>query len=298
MSSDPITWRRLRAIFNNPKRAEYVTERQFDHFDDKLQELGRTRFDQIDFGDLWYYHHDLAYVELQPELFAHLFPVCLMDWHRTLLANQSCSHGDSEFHYGIIHGDVMSKMLTADQREQVEAVFRDSMLHRLDKERGFLYSGLNTPAYGWMSRLNSLGLFSKELPTLWQQWWDVNTPGRAVAVLQYCSGLMYFEGENPLFEIWTRSRGGGGPCLWEHDAYIYDRGWPSENVDFARDFVTPERVTRVVRNAAHTLQSEPEGEVASKIANELDDRLELIEARTSELPKLLGSKKQAEGWSV
>lgn len=76
-----------------------VTERQFDGNDEKLKELGRTGHADVNPGDLWYYHHDLAYVDLQPELFAHLFPVCLMDWHRTLLADESCSHGDSEFHY-------------------------------------------------------------------------------------------------------------------------------------------------------------------------------------------------------
>ena len=64
-----------------------------------LHKLAQTPWEKIDFSDLWYYHHDLAYVELQPELFAYLFPVCLMDWHMTLLQNVSCSHGDSEFRY-------------------------------------------------------------------------------------------------------------------------------------------------------------------------------------------------------
>lgn len=297
MNDDPITWQRLRAIFGHPKLVMNVTEHQFDYDDDKLQEMGRTPHEEIDFGDLWYYHHDLAYVELQPELFAHLFPVCLMDWHRTLLANQSCSHGDSEFHYGIIRGDIFAKMLTSKQREEVEAVFRDSMLYRLDQERGFQYDGMHTPAYGWMFRLNSLGLFSSELPALWQEWWSVGTPGRAVAALQYCSGLMYFDGENPLFERWTPDKGGGGPYLWGHDSLVHDRGWTGDNVDFIREFVTKERVTKVVQQAALALQGEPEGDMAFRIASELDDRLELVESRVSELPERFGDER-AEEWTV
>lgn len=67
---DPITWQRLRDIFGNPKPVLHVTERQFDGGDQALHQLAQTPYEEIDFGDLWYYHHDLAYVDLQPELFA------------------------------------------------------------------------------------------------------------------------------------------------------------------------------------------------------------------------------------
>ena len=235
MSRDPVTWQRLREIFGHPEPVRTVTERQFDYFDDQLQALGRTPYEEIDFGDLWYYHHDLAYVELQPELFAYLFPVCLMDWHRSLLANEVCSHGDSEFHYGIIQGNVLDKMLTQAQRVQVEALFRDSMLYRLDQERGFPSDGQQITAYGWMARFNSLGLLSLAVRNLWQTWWATESHGHAVAALQYCSGLMYYEGENPLFDLWCSGRNFGGPFLWENDARVHDRGWSHENVDFIRE---------------------------------------------------------------
>ncbi len=297
MNSDPINWKRLRTIFGNPNLVAQVTEQQFDYNDEKLREMGRTPHDEIDPGDLWYYHHDLAYVELQAELFAHLFPVCLMDWHRTLLANEPCSHGDSEFHYGIIRGNVMEKMLTTEQRNQVAQVFRESMLYRLDQERGFEYDRMKVTACGWMGRLNSLGLFSESLPSIWQAWWEVETPGRAVCLLQYCSGLMYFDGENPIFEKWTCERGGGGPHLWENDAEVYDRGWSLENVRFLREFVTTERVIRAIQNAALCLERDPESEQAARIAADIDDRIELIDSRVSELPDLLFSS-QSVGWSV
>ena len=56
-------------------------------------------------------------------------------------------------------------------------------------------------------------------------------------------------------------------------------------------------MTRVVQNAASALQDEPEANVASKIATELDERLDLVESRVAELPEFLGAK-QAEGWSM
>jgi hypothetical protein len=287
--NDPITWDRLRGIFGNAKLVQKVTEQQFDGFDEKLVELGHTPHDKIDFDDLWYYHLDLAYQDLQPELFAHLFPVCLMDWHQSLLSNNSCSHGDSEFQSAIIRGNVLERMLSPKQSSQVKDVFHDSMIFRLDQERGFKYDGWRTPAFGWMSRLNSLGLFLDALPRIWKDWWEVETPGRAVSLLQYCSGLMYCEGENPLFGVYQCDTGGGGPYLWEHDSLICDRTWLGENVQFVREFVTADRVSKKVDAAAQRLRNEPEGKTAALMADDLEDRLDLIKRRVHRLPDKLAS---------
>src|SRR6476660_3165224 len=88
-----ITWERARAIFGNAAPPAHVWERQFDYNDDDLKRIAATPFQQIDSSDLWYYFHDLAYVPLQPDLFHYLFPVCLMDWHKTLMMGEPCSHG-------------------------------------------------------------------------------------------------------------------------------------------------------------------------------------------------------------
>jgi hypothetical protein len=299
MKANPITWERLRGIFNFPKPVLKVTESQFDYFDAELCNLARTPYDEIDFGDLWYYHHDLAYVDLQPDLFAYLFPVCLMDWHRSLLDNEACSHGDSEFHYGVVHGNVLEKMLSPSQREQVESVFRDSMLYRLDRERGFVSDGQHLTAYAWMSRLSSLGLCSQAVPGIFQSWWELESPGHAVAVLQYCSGLMYFDGENPLFDVWIEGRNVGCVLLWDNDSQVYDRGWLDENIAFVRNFITVDRVMQVVRNAADKLGNEQEGELARRMVGNLGDRqrLELLQSRVAELPDLLVST-SPERWTL
>lgn len=293
--NDPVTWQRLRDVFGNPPLAWNVTERQFDYDDEKLKELGRTPHDRINFNDLWYYHHDLAYVELHPELFAHLFPVCLMDWHLTLQANEACSHGDSEFHYGIIQGNVFDTMLTERQRVQVEEVFRDSLLYRIDQE--LKVSESPAQALAWIARLNSLGLFLTTLPQLWSDWWRVITRGQAVALLQYCSGLAYFDAENPLFAKLNLRRGEGGPWMWENDSYLRDRGWADANVTFLREFLTVDRVIAGAQQAAAQLQEGPEGAAAAKMSGDLASRRELIAARVDALPKLLAVG-GAEGWPV
>jgi hypothetical protein len=69
-----INWDRARTIFSFPEPPQDVWERQFDYCEEELSRIARTPWEQFDFDDLWYYHHDLAYVELQPDLFNYLFP--------------------------------------------------------------------------------------------------------------------------------------------------------------------------------------------------------------------------------
>ncbi len=293
---DPITWDRLKSIFGRQEPICQVTQRQFDGFDEVLERLSRTPADSIDLNDLSCYYLDLAYVPLQEDLFAHVFPACLMHWHKSLLANKSLCRGDLEFHYGVVRGDILRKMLTLEQRAKVELFFRDSMLYRMDQERGFVYEGSKTPAFGWMYRLNSLGFYSEQLADLWNNWWAIETPGRAVCLLQYCSGLMYLEEENPLFPAWTDPGGGGGPYLWENDGTFTSETWTASNLEFVRSILAADRVAQGVRQAAAKLESEPEGQTAARIAADLDDRMYVIESRVDQLPDMLASKKSVVSW--
>lgn len=295
--NDPITWKRLKAIFGNPKPVEHVTQHQFDYNDYKLKELALTKHEEIDFGDMWYYHHDLCYVELQPELFNYLFPVCLMDWHRSLLANDACSHGDSEFHRAIITGNVLEKMLTSTRRDAVNRVFVDSMLFRLDQERFLGWDHGRSTAYGWITRLNSLGMFFDQLPEIWLQWWKVESVGHALCIMEYCSALMYFYFENPVIpqiEGWSR----GGPYLWVNDSQMCDRGWSEENIGFLKGFLTLDRVKATVAKAKDVLLDQPEGNLALRMWNDLQKSSGLIVSRIDELPTLLSHGDCLQDWTV
>jgi hypothetical protein len=294
--SNRMAWDRVRALFDNSPAPYRVWERQFDGFDEKLQQLASTPQDQINFSDLWYYFHDLASVELQPELFAYLFPVCLMEWHCTLMNNLACSHGDCEFHNSVRLGNIFQKMMTPIQREGVFVFLRDSFLERLDKERGGLYAGSSTPAYAWIRRFNSLGLVISPIALCWEPWWSIATPGRAVAVLQYCSGLMYYDEDNPLFPPWNAQIGGGGPALWENDSIIGGPGWQSPNLHFLRTVLTVDFVCDRVTQAAGRLRGEPEWELAQRMVSDLRNCQELIAVRVTALPILLSTADNVSGW--
>lgn len=297
MPATAITWERVRGVFGDAQPPKTVWERQFDYCDAELWRLAKAPYEQIDFGDLWYYYHDLAYVELQPDLFAYLFPVCLMDWHRTLMRNEECAHGDAEFHSGVFRGNVFDKMLTANQCLAVYEFFRDSLLERIDVERGFIRSPEDYPAYGWIARFNSLAMVMPRIDLIWNAWWRLDTPGRAVTALQYCSWLMYLEGENPLFDAFVNERGADGVFLRTNDSRIWHSGWRSENVAFLQKTLSWQFVSSSIAAATNRLRGEPEQPLAEQVLRDLRDRRELIEARAQELPGLLQTA-NGKGWSI
>ena len=288
-----ISWERVRSIFENPSPPKSVWERQFDYCDDELRQLASTPYDEIDSSDLWYYFHDLAYADLQPDLFDYLFPVCLMDWHATLLNNEACSHGDSEFHYGVHRGKIFEKMLSPQRQEKVTEFMRDCFMERLDVELKFAQRRNRAPTFCWISRFNSLGIILPKIDSIWNEWWSIDTPGRAIAVIQYCSGLMYFEGDCPLFKAFD----GISPCLWENDAWLCHAGWIDDNTNFLKRNLTVNFVNDKVVQAVARLRGEPEFEKAQQIENDLAECQELMAARVEELPSLLRTP-NANDWTI
>lgn len=122
-------------------------------------------WDRVPDDYLWYYFHDLAYVELQADLFPHLFPACLRYWYETLMRNEAPSLGDSDFHYSLMRGQILENMLSESERQSLYDFFRDGFLDRIEAERGFVYAQsrdqLNpsgTSANAWIFRFNSLGI--------------------------------------------------------------------------------------------------------------------------------------------
>src|SRR5882724_7183269 len=129
----------------------------------------------------------------------------------------------------------------------------------------------------WLAFLLSFFL-PRSIDLLWEPWWNVETPGRAVCVLQYCSGLIYFEGENnPAFDPWTPDKGGGGPYLRANDCFGSGHEWMQPNIEFLQYTLSFDYILRKVEQAADRLANEPERDVARKIA--ADTRLRAFHSR-------------------
>jgi len=236
---------------------------------------------------LWYYYHDLASVELQPDLFDYLFPACLMHWHVTLMQDQGCGRGDIEFHDALRRGNVLEKMVTPARRDAIFEFFRDSFLERLDAERGFTCSTLRDLESGWLARFNTMGCLMPRIELFWESWWSLASPGRAVAALKYCSGLMYLGWENPLYRPFSRFVGSMCPYLNHGDSGITRQGWMRGNLDYLSATLTTDFVADRVIQAVARLEGEPEWEQARQLKWDLPRCRDLVSFRVAELPVLL-----------
>ncbi|MBL8564610.1 MAG: hypothetical protein JNM89_02715 [Hyphomicrobiaceae bacterium] len=274
---------RMRAVLGDAPKPVVVWQQQFDGFNETLHELARSDWDQIPEVHLWEYIHDLAYQRLQPDLFRHVFPACLKFWYDTLMRDEGAEYGDADLHYALLHGEILSKMLDDAERQRAHDFFTDGFLDRIEIERGFRYERPGRSANAWIFRLNSIGLVAPIIPEIWPAWWNVDSPGKAVSAVMYATGLVYLGGENPIYQVWTREKGGGGPYLTEWDCSVFDRAWLEENIAFLRATLTPAYVLERLDTAATVLAHEPEGEMARRISHEAADRTTLIEMRIADL---------------
>ncbi len=83
--------------------------------------------------------------------------------------------------------------MDAAQRQQVRHFLLETMLARINHERGF-----NSPLT-WLDTFNVLGGIAPFIRSLWNQWWLLDTPGKAVCALQYAAHLIYPVEVNPLW---------------------------------------------------------------------------------------------------
>ncbi|MBY0504607.1 MAG: hypothetical protein K2X03_11905 [Bryobacteraceae bacterium] len=289
-----ITRERIINVLGPSPKPRDVWEKQFDGNDLELARLAQLDWDRVPDGDLWYYFHDLAYVDLQPNLFRHLFPACLKYWHESLMRNESAAQGDADFHHGLMRGKVLEKILSETERKAVYDFFRDGLLDRIESERGFFYhpsgnrmisSGQSSDA--WIGRLNSLGIVAPVIQPVWDAWWRLDHPGKAVCAVMYSSGLVYLSNENPIYSAWTPESGGGGPYLTELDSSIFDWAWREDNLAFLRRTLTVDYVIQKLHQAAEALSAEPEGPLARRVSDDAKTRRDLIELRIDDLQENL-----------
>ena len=290
-----ITPERSRAIFGNPSAPTQIWEEQFDGNNADLRRLVKQDWRTVTGNEIWCYLYDLAYVELQPNLFQYLFPLCLNFWYDTLMRNEGAETG-IDFHYAIHQGKILDKMLTPDQREAVLHFFYDGFIDRIEAERKFVYDGTNTPAYGWLERFNCLGYIAPVISPIWLAWWELDSPGKAVSAIMYASGLVYLQGENPIFAAWTPDGGGGGPYLTESDTSIFDVAWLPENTDFLANTLSVAYVQEKLDAAAEALQGELEYPMAAQIAAEAKHREEIISIRIDDLLDGLRTPYNGSSW--
>lgn len=262
---------RVRNILGNPSPPPTVWEQQFDGDQAELESLVSRDWKEIKLKDLYIYFLDLNYyVELQPDLFRYLFPICLYRWYESLMQNEQDPLEESrleewleQFHFAMGNGALLQSMTSPDEREAIYAFFHEALIERIEAERGFFKTGY--PDYKWIFRLYDVGVFAPVIHQIWTTWWSLNSPGKAVSAIIYASSLVYLEGENQIFDpIFRRSAYGEPYTLCEGTGGY----WLIENSQFLEKTLNVEYIQTKLIEAAERLSTEPEGDIAFQVAED------------------------------
>jgi hypothetical protein len=173
------------------------------------------------------------------------------------------------------------------QSAAVSDFMRESILEEIDDQRGLAYRSSGARPYRWITALTTYGVLLPDIERLWNSWWSIETLGRAVAMVQYVSCLMYPANENPVFAPWTPDHGGGPICLWGLEGHLYSHRWQPSNVSFLKKTLVPDRVTKLLIKAAERLKNEPEYPTILGIQEDIPLCHETLKSRCAELPRIL-----------
>ena len=271
-----------------------ITQGHLDGDAKLFHRLARLRHgERADASDLYYFAHDLLYTdEIQDSLLAHVLPFCLEAW-RDDLHGQSGYGGFVEYFYTLLaNKQIFERHLRPAHTAVVSEFMRGSILDEIDEQQGLEYVGKSARAYRWFEALTTYGVLLPDLDRLWTAWWSLESVGRAIALVQYLSCLMYGDNENPVFSPWTRDKGGGPPCLWQFSGFLYENRWLQPNVRFLRRVLNPGGLNDRLDQAVNRLINQPEHKMAAEIRNDLPLCAEVLAARCAELPTLLETIQQ------
>lgn len=280
---------------------ETISQSAFDGDLAHLERIAKLHLGQRATGiDLANYMDDVLYGEIQSSLLVHALPFCLRAWHDYLRDEQFDCPGFAELFYTVLaKKEIFAGILTDDQREALLGFMRDSILEEIDAQDRVRFDGYPAAPHRWIRALTTYGVIAPDIELLWMNWWSISTIGRAISAVQYVSCLVYPKDSNPVFAPWTREKGGGPPCLWEFEGYLYESTWKSQNVEFLqRLFSNPQIIISVIQRAVLSL-SQHDGfftaqqllaDSESPSANlKLRGAAETLSERLAALPGILGT---------
>lgn len=252
---------RLQEIFDHPAPPVRVTEQQFDEVQEALVRTAAKAWHEIGHGDFWQYLMDLAYVDLQQDLFDHLFPAFLICWWEGQLSRFGGPESECDFYYAIDRGQVLVKMMKATRRKAVLEWMLDAYMDGVDHWDSNLFAPYDSNGpnnlHGPLWSFNALGQSFPILEDILSRLGDVSNLGRARWWLVFASGLVWNENECPWVPAWSPSDGGGGVYIAESGASIFDHGFLADNLRAITAFFTYPNLKGVISATAEQLRGSP-----------------------------------------
>ena len=288
----------IRRAFGDPRplSTDDVWQKPFDYDSAHLHRLAVLPPDaDAEPADLVAYALDFKYEQIQRDLFMHVLPFCLRAWREDLTSpfGRYETFVD-EFYPALLRGGVFKSVLAPQEAEAVAGFMRGAILAQIDGQAGLSFKGSKSPVYAWFHALSTYGLLRPDIQTLWSAWWGVETEGRALAAAQYASCLIYDETANPVFDAWTRERGGGPPCLWHYRGHVLEECWHPPNLEMLEGVLTPDGVRALLDRSIARLAGHPLRDKVASIRFRLDARTQTLANRCADVRRFLATPNEAE----
>ncbi len=198
----------------------------------------------------------------------------------------------SRFHRVLADTLIVEKHLSVRRREAVVRFMRQGLLDHIAEEESLCITDPSAAGI-WFDCLADYGVFTKDVPALWEALWDCRRPGHAVAVVQYASCLICDDEVNPVFPSASPGLGGGPPVLWGSDTFLLGGRWLPRNVDYLSETLCGPYLTEHLDRALDSLAG-PRAERAREVLAELTSRPWRAALRCRLLPMALGRRDTGE----
>jgi len=290
----------IKGVIKSAGCPKQITQEPFDcdpgHYR-RLCDLG----DAVPSGsDLVDYALDMKYMELQPELLRYLAPVLLTAWRKDLFEGGEAGYCGfvEEFWPALLTGSALTKVFTETERDAFITYMRDSILDRLDAEESLHFSEMSASPYRWIQALVFYGTLFSDVELLWTEWWQMKTSGHAVASFQYACALMYEADRNPVFDPWTKDKGGGPPALHSCGAMIFNIGWKQENLGFLKSTLRVNYFEQKLQLAFDQIKDVAAKKIAQGILDDFPGQRTRLELRIEQLLNLLSDVSGVGGFEI
>ncbi len=232
-----------------------------------------------------------------PEDFVYFLPALLKAWSEEL-DDQECSFRAS-LHPALRKARIRCANLSPALWDAISAFMRPALLERLGREQSLHIQG-KSMTHDWFGIVAAYGTFVVDLPTLWEQWWEMPSTGHAIATIQWASCLICDDKkkENSVFDRWSPEHGGGGG-LWlltGYDSMVpWDECWLPDNLSYLERTLSVEYLKqKLIEAQQHLIDSDQKERVAT-----LQSLLKKESARTqSRIQQVLTKLRTPEGYPV
>jgi hypothetical protein len=109
---------------------------------------------------------------------------------------------------------------------------------------------------------------------------------------------MYEDNKNPVFEAWTRDKGGGPLALWHCGAMIFDVGWKQQNLDFLKRTLNVNYFEQKLQLAFDQIKDVAAKKIAQGILDDFPGQQTRLELRIEQLPNLLMDVSGVDGFEI